>query len=53
MQTLEVSGAVLPLYGSLGVKWLKANVGKTGIKGFITIQERETNNFALLGGYGA
>jgi len=31
MQRLEVSGAVRPIYGSLGVKWLTPGNGTHGI----------------------
>ena len=30
MQRLEVSGAVQPIYGSLGVKWLSKDLGGEG-----------------------
>ena len=31
MQRLEVSGAVRPIYGSLGVKWLRDRIASTRV----------------------
>jgi hypothetical protein len=48
MQLLEVSGAVRPIYGSLGVKWLRKGKGKVHLTTDNEQAHRGSRGIALL-----